>query len=59
MKRFGNLKSDNFISIELGGHDAILVEGESLEWLLLIQYEINRLQVMGDDELRYFWIEVP
>ena len=59
MKRFGNLKSENFASMELGGHDAILVEGESLEWLLLIQFEINRLQVMGDDELRRFWIEVP
>lgn len=59
MKHFGNLKSGNFESMGLGGHDAILVEGESLDWLLLIQHEINRLQVMGDDELRYFWIEVP
>jgi hypothetical protein len=59
MKQFGNLKSGNFESIGLGGLDAILVEGESLEWLLLVQHEINRLQAMGDDELRYFWIEVP
>ena len=59
MKQFGNLKSGNFESMELNGHDAILVEGESLEWLLKIQHEINRLQAMGDDELRYFWIEVP
>lgn len=59
MKQFGNLKSGNFESMELSGHDAILVEGESLEWLMKIQHEINRLQTMGDDELRYFWIEIP
>lgn len=59
MKQFGNLKSGNFESMELSGHDAILVEGESLEWLMIIQHEINRLQAMGDDELRYFWIEIP
>lgn len=59
MIKFGNLKSKHFEAIELNGHDAILVEGESLEWLLKIQDEFNKLQVMGEDEVRYFWIEVP
>lgn len=59
MKKFGNLRSKHFETMELSGHDAILVEGESLEWLLKIQDEFNRLQAMGEDEVRYFWIEVP
>ena len=57
MKKFGNLRSKHFETMELSGHDAILVEGESLEWLLKIQDEFNRLQAMGEDEVRYFWIE--
>lgn len=59
MKRFGDLKSKHFDAVELSGCDAILVDGESLEWLLKIQNQFNRLQAMGEDEVRYFWIEVP
>ena len=37
----------------------IVVGGDMLEWLVVIQHRLERLAVMGDDEYRGFYIEVP
>ncbi len=37
----------------------IVVGGDMLEWLVEIQHRFERLAVMGDDEYRGFYIEVP
>ena len=40
-------------------HWEIVVDGDMLERLVEIQYRFERLAVMGDDEYRGFYIEVP
>lgn len=37
----------------------IVVGGDMLERLVVIQHRLERLAVMGDDEYRGFYIEVP
>lgn len=37
----------------------IVVSGDMLEQLVEIQHRLERLAVMGDDEYRGFYIEVP
>lgn len=37
----------------------IVVGGDMLEWLVEIQHRFERVVVMGDDEYRGFYIEVP
>ena len=37
----------------------IVVDGDMLERLVKIQHRFERLAVMGDDEYRGFYIEVP
>ena len=37
----------------------IVVDGDMLEQLVEIQHQFERLAVMGDDEYRGFYIEVP
>lgn len=40
-------------------HCEIIVSGDMLERLVKIQYQFERLVVMGDDEYRGFYIEIP
>lgn len=37
----------------------IVVGGDMLEWLVEIQHRFERLAVIGDDEYREFYIEIP
>ena len=40
-------------------HWKIIVDGDMLDRLVEIQHQFERLAVMGDDEYRGFYIEVP
>ena len=59
MTKVVGLNTSHLEALGESRHWEIVVGDDMLEWLVGIQCQFERLAVMGDDEYRGFYIEVP